>query len=456
MPLLEAAVRRFDEVSVEPPPSLAGLGVRLRALYANDARNGYSQIPKRAVRQLPFAIWLGGEPALMDIAAMLVARYWHTTLPFALASGTRAAKRWLTPLFFTYCEEFNPHDIQFREFSERIAAALESAVGEYAEHLRSLHKDYAYFDSENAPLALAHALFGREDFPLQDMRSLLLCWDGFGASRLGTAILRSALSGFLDTQIRQEHTLIRLLKWVEDLKVSISKLDEFRVFFADRILGVWANTQPLETTRKTLCDFFLRHYGDPRLAGNRTFQWRGVSQKSLNVLLAWLTGDTLRLFMKILEDTADDIWRHRQAFWMAYYNQQHIEEAWVVLGEEAASRARRLRISDSSLVYGRLYGSAPDKSVLIMRMGDLILVEWSHDGALRAYRQSAPDIPELYQTNYQASELRAVKSLDFHDGANMNPELRHSGSDSGSWQRKARDFFRKNVGVYLPDREILL
>lgn len=456
MPLLESAVRGFDEVSVAPLPPMMELGTSLRVMYARESGNEYSRVPKRALRQLPYALWLGSEPALMDIAPRLVVRYWGEMLPSAIANNPREAKRWLVPLFFTYGERFNPENAQFRQFSDGITRVLASALGMYAEHLRSLHRDFLYFDSERAPSMLAKALFENQGAVVQTVRDTLLCWDGFSASNLGKAVLRSALIEFSEIQMRQEHTLLRLLAWVDDLEVSISKLDEFRVLFADRILKVWSNTQPSETTRRRVVDFFVQHYGDPRLAKHRTFQWQGVSLGAINVLLGWLTGDTLRLFMKILEDTADDIWRHRQAFWMAYYNHQHIEEAWVVLGDEAAAHARRFKVKDSSLVYGRLSGASPDKSVLMMRMGNLILVEWSHDGALRAYQDATPGIPELYQTNYTASELRAMKSLDFHDGVNLNPELRHSGSDYGSWQRKARDFFRKTVGVYLPDKEILL
>jgi hypothetical protein len=45
--------------------------------------------------------------------------------------------------------------------------------------------------------------------------------------------------------------------------------------------------------------------------------------------------------------------------------------------------------------------------------------------------------------------------MDFHDGLNQNPELRHMNSDGGTWQRKARDFIRQHTGIHLNDRDIL-
>jgi len=58
--------------------------------------------------------------------------------------------------------------------------------------------------------------------------------------------------------------------------------------------------------------------------------------------------------MRVLEQTADDIWSYRQKFWMAYYSAGHIQEAWLALGYQAAWIAKRLQADAQGMGYGRL------------------------------------------------------------------------------------------------------
>jgi hypothetical protein len=45
--------------------------------------------------------------------------------------------------------------------------------------------------------------------------------------------------------------------------------------------------------------------------------------------------------------------------------------------------------------------------------------------------------------------------MDFHSGRLGQPQLIHSGSDRGYWQRIARDFINRHTGIYLRDLEII-
>ena len=91
----------------------------------------------------------------------------------------------------------------------------------------------------------------------------------------------------------------------------------------------------------------------------------------------------------------------------------------------------------------------------MLKIGNIVFTEWSHNGSLRAYLDGDRNTPKLYRSSYHGSDLRNPISLDFHDGANVNPELRHMNSAGGTWQRKARDFIRHQTGLYMNDREIL-
>ncbi len=82
----------------------------------------------------------------------------------------------------------------------------------------------------------------------------------------------------------------------------------------------------------------------------------------------------------------------------------------------------------------------------------------SKSGAVqRAYKTADPNTPKLYKNRYDRDELADDRSLWMHDADadNQNPHLVHSTPRDGTWQRKARDFIRRNTGIDLRDSEIL-
>ena len=280
-------------------------------------------------------------------------------------------------------------------------------------------------------------------------------WPEFINTPLGRHTFISALA--LGPQLlSSEPTIDRLLTWSRSGLQA--RYPEARIQLADALLTPWSSRTPPESVKSKLLNYFVKHYNDPRLlsAANPGHQWQGVSAKARDVIRKWLTGDTLRGFMRILEDTADQIWTYRQKFWMAYYDAGHIDEAWLVLGDHAAMRARQMFSNQPTMTYGRFTGgAAPEQSVLLLKFGGLVFTEWSHNGSLRAFHDNASDAPELYQKLYHGAELRNVVSLDFHDGELQNPQLTHAASSNGHWQRKARDFINRQSGVYISDRDIL-
>lgn len=141
---------------------------------------------------------------------------------------------------------------------------------------------------------------------------------------------------------------------------------------------------------------------------------------------------------------------------MAYYERGVIDEAWLALGSQAAWRANKEFGRTEWKQYGLLTaGAASDQSVLFMRIGHVVFMEWSHNGSLRALPHDDPQLPQMYQQEYSGSELRLVRSMDFHGGVNQQPQLAHFNSEGGTWQRKARDFIAKHTGVKLNDQAII-
>ena len=149
------------------------------------------------------------------------------------------------------------------------------------------------------------------------------------------AIFKAALA-IESSRFRDEQAAIFMMDWAKRGGTHIAR-SEFRIQFANALLAPWAGHRPPDYVKNKLIDFFIQPggYGDPRVDGHKHYQWDGVSQQARGVILHWLTGDTLRGFMRVLKITADEIWQHRQKFWMAYYEHGHIDEAWMALGVDA-------------------------------------------------------------------------------------------------------------------------
>ena len=100
-----------------PPKNFRDEAVELRIHYAQHRPSDYVRVSVSSWRKLPYAYWLRGARPLREAEPKLVERYWGHVLPTAIASNPRRAKRWLRPIFFTYCELFNPSDPEFIDFA---------------------------------------------------------------------------------------------------------------------------------------------------------------------------------------------------------------------------------------------------------------------------------------------------------------------------------------------------
>lgn len=450
MTRLESAVAAMGEPTVQAPPPIEEIGRRLRHTFRSHRANGYADLGRTDQRKLPYAYWIAGEPALPDTDPELVVLYWEKLLPDALLASAKRAKRWLAPLFFVYCESFDSANSQFLDFATRLVNALGAARGPFGERLRKMHSADQFFSPHGAPKRLAALFLSDLSRTVELHMADLLLWPGFLDTRMGTSIFASGLA--LPPEVmREKEPVLRLLAWSRKLAAPISQTT-LRVPFADALLKPWSRRKPPDEMKNMLLAFFIQAYGDPRITRIR---WDGVSTQALSVLLNWLTGDTLRGFMKLLQRTADEIWMYRQKFWMAYYDAGYIDEAWLALGWAAREQARRLQVDEKGMGYSHLEGSVSNnQSVLLLKVGNLVFTEWSHNGSLRAYREGDPHAPKLYQRTYYGEDLRAALSMDFHDGMNANPELRHMNSEGGTWQRKARDLIRRHTGVNMRDAQI--
>ena len=147
--------------------------------------------------------------------------------------------------------------------------------------------------------------------------------------------------------------------------------------------------------------------------------------------------------------TADSIWKHRQDFWTKYYQHGYIAEAWAVLGRDAERYVQR-HYRGVDLAYGRLTGQYDDnQSVLLLKIGDMLFCEWSHNGKLRAINADAKTSPELYKSVYDSSDLRFDSFPFLSSTGQVHLGLPHLHSENRWWQTTAAKFISNKLGIHL-------
>lgn len=205
----------------------------------------------------------------------------------------------------------------------------------------------------------------------------------------------------------------------------------FRVRIADGLLLPFADGSPADDAMEPIKTFLLETLGDPRITGAK--RWNGVDVRARQVMLGWLVKVALQDFFLLLEyaaksdATASRHWRSRKAFWTKYLEAGHIRDAWVALGPRTRQEAREF-LSREGSTYGILEkgnGVQPNHSAILLRIGDLTVTEWSHNGKFRAWFGPNRSRPKPYLTSYSRNDL--IRGADDEVTHFSNWELRVSG-----------------------------
>ncbi len=220
-----------------------------------------------------------------------------------------------------------------------------------------------------------------------------------------------------------------------------------RVELANSLLEPFVREEPDAAIKGAVQGFLLQHFHDPRLSRER---WLGVSEAARGVVLRWLVGATLEDFFRVLDKTAPGTeegrrWTYRKAFWGAYNKKRLISDAWIALGPDAKMLIKKSGSNDV-LRYGRLDGATPVDCLLLLRVGNLTIAEWSHTGSCRVWLGSNKTKPELYKWRYFKSSITSSAP----DAA-----IRHAGAQSGHWQNELASVIRRHTAADVKQYEYM-
>jgi hypothetical protein len=431
----------LEDLPPRPPPEnlLELLRRDLAQLFG--AGRGH-EATRRQLRLAPWILW-NGEPRGETITGLLEA-------VLAQAREHRGTLRTLLTSWLLHFDPESPNHARVGRFlAERIAASDEPRFG----WARIAQADVSLFDAKSGPNRLGHALVTGAP-PIDELLARYGFTDPIRATSayLCQASL-AALREWPSVSMRKDaaELLDRLLAlWTREGRI---RFESERASFARGLLRPWIDgPAPSEEIRMRVQRALLDRLGDPRVPGGAG-RWAQVDPQAVALFKSWLARASLEAFFAIIRQFAlDHQWRYRERFWKACLARGAIADVWLALAHEVADAARV--VQDLRGAYGELSGGVEaTHAVILMRIGPLVLCEWSHNGKLRAWPVDWRHAPRLGLRAYTGYELK-TDSLVF-PGGSREDGLRHAGSESGRWQERAAALLRERAGVALEPRDYM-
>lgn len=428
---LKKAIRLIVS-DVEIAPQSLDIAQLQNSVRAEFEANKLIELPLKNLKQVPYGFFDGPKAFSED-----------DELSLALLSeiARRSKRSIIRMMIYQYLEYFDPKKAR----TSRLGGWLDEQVTRWDWQWRTSKKKFDLFNPQVGPQKIAQ-------FLMTSQVSIMEMIDEVGLSRgsLTSGVGSAAFECACDlTASVTGNALIsaqnRLIAWANC--TSEGYLFEAQLpSFVEALLSPWETNEPDTNHKNRLLSVLEEIGGDPRVKPAR---WQRVKEDMPRVYaqwLKWLTKASVYQFFDIIDDMipADQrhMWAYRRPFWTSFLEAGHIDEAWVVFGANGIARARKL-IKDTQgnalSSFGKLSrpsrGKTHDHAALILKIGDLIISEWSHSGAFQVWDIKSKSAPRLYRLGYEADDLM--------DGDESGT---HGGSENYSWQYKLHELVRRKTG----------
>lgn len=438
---LQHVQAKWDTTSIPPEDRVEQ--VKRAVITAQKSDGGLSQLHPRLMKDAVWLLW----PTTSDGIN-------RPALRRAVLERVENSNALLKRLIDAWFLNFDSSDVSFAEVGRQIDHHLEIRNAGLLATWKEANKNFDLFNSSVGPGRIADRILEEDSSNV-----LSVC-------RLDTPV--RATSGYLKAV---HHALSSRLPKLLVTDQSVDIFGRAKAFFvpgphlrfdtpetdggmADGLVGPWlrAGRQPSENLKSEVLTFLREHLGDPRVDEKR--RWANSSEGTRQRVRAWLSKLSLDAFFDVVGRFAGDAgmghqWKARKAFWRMCLEKGHIEDSWLVLGDSvvrAISDNVELRGS-----YGRLLDGDPRHSVLLMRIGNLVLSEWTYNGKLRAWPEDWKNSPRLFRSRYRRSQVTG-SGLEFPAPADR-PDLSRTTPDGVShtvvWQGRVAALLQKKEGIVL-------
>jgi len=326
-----------------------------------------------------------------------------------------------------YLDGFSSDDENVLSLAKKLSVIKKRWPWRETDHWPAKIEGYSLLDPNKAPLLLARRILAGEMRPRDVFKAAGLDTPGRRFGGLVEAAFRVAcgIVKGLSGQKAVDGQRI-LIEWAAD---DAGKFAYQRAWpdFVEASLLPWEVTEPSEAHKSALIEMLERFgEGDPRTKPER---WRTVIDRAPGayaVLMRWLTRASVLQFLDIVDRLMPDqeakkMWAYRRAFWMSYLlgdgTAPSIEAAWVAFGyagAKLADRASRESGDRSFEAFGRQHDKSDQHAALILKIGDLTIVDWSHNAKYQVWRKGDRGIPELFKPSYSVGSLYCAPIQEAH------------------------------------------
>lgn len=439
--------------AAEPPDERYLEALQRRISTAWLAGRGDTIMP-RDMRAAPWVLWIQPAPAIR--------------LPGLLeALGALAARnrRCLFNLIEAWIQHFTPDGDSIPQAGLLIRRLVRASSELRMASWQRADDRFELFDPTRGPKRLAAALGGTSG----DAATALEAAGLYHPLRATSGYLRAAQRELLAGATAALRAPQRGDERVEAICAFVAPAGKLR--FGDTagevarsLLSPWLDggREPPTELRDRVRDFLIAVIGDPRLSSPG---WNAAGEEASKLMRRWLARVSLKVFFELLSThTNPDAlrrWGYVKKFWSAYLD-NGIDDSWVILGESAYHKAKSLSKSDSdriNLKFGRLLSGKANEAVLMMKMGNMICVEFSDFGKLRAWMINDPDCPKFGKSEYRkdnfarACLMFPVNNRYKSSGSNDAFGLRHDGPERSNWQGSAAMLIARHRGVTISDKD---
>jgi hypothetical protein len=200
--------------------------------------------------------------------------------------------------------------------------------------------------------------------------------------------------------------ITRIFRWLYPSEVAPAEIS-WCAAAANVLLEPWLVVEPPSEVRQELLDRLVGLYGDPRNAKGGF--WPLVDETRKRLVMRWLAGKSMDALLEIITtSTKNHMWAPRHDFWKGLYDQGVIDEAWIALSPAAALEAKAKHAATGDPIY-TMFGDQRSKRketcLLIMRIGNFVVVEGSHDYRVHIHSGDLVPTSLLYRRQYDAEAM---------------------------------------------------
>ncbi|EIJ42738.1 hypothetical protein BegalDRAFT_1864 [Beggiatoa alba B18LD] len=396
----------------------------------------WQTITARDWRRAAWVLWYGQRGRTLAENDLFLKYFWRQ-----LRGNAAAIKR----LIRVYLREFDQQPPNLLEISQFILAqVLKAPADSMLARWKQYNEVYQIFIPQgNGIDKLAQACLHADTAQILTDAGLTGELLNSGYARVA---YRKALEELEEYLLQgSEKELSRLLAWTDD--GGRLRYPSCRRELAHALLLPWQLNEPTPALKQRIQIFLLQYLQDPRVS---PALWQGVQTEALQVFYRWMVGSTLETFFSILDQCALDAqWRYRRAFWWAYYERQYIDEAWLAVGKTIQKfLAKRPELAQSlQNAYGTLDGAGVrgNQTVLLFRIRNVIIAEWSHGGKCHVWLTDSPDKPLFYQETY-LRDMVTANSLKLKE-KNRQAGITHYNNEAGGWQTELEHFIYEQTRI---------